>query len=136
VLRPGPAKVEVHLSRGILMEFIARDEGRFKIITLTGKIGWEDARDLDEQVSRFIDVDRFIHVVFDLDNVTFISSGGIGTLIYNLNKVRRENGQVYLVAANKYMNYMFEILKFDIVFDGFLFKTYDDFHKKIIGTVG
>jgi anti-anti-sigma factor len=117
------------------MEFSARDEGKYKIVGLSGKISWEDARELDEQVSRFIDVEGFTHLVFDLDNVTFISSGGIGTLIYNLNKVRREGGQIYLIASNRYMNYMFEILKFDIVFEGCLFRSLDEFTQKIVDTV-
>jgi anti-anti-sigma factor len=116
------------------MEFSTRDEGNFKIITLSGKISWEDGRNLDEQISQYVDVERYLHLAFDLDNVTFISSGGIGTLIYNLNKVRRENGQIYLIAKNHYMNYMFQILKFNIVFEGCLFKTFDEFHQKIIAS--
>jgi anti-anti-sigma factor len=70
--------------------------------------------------------------VFNLDEVTFICSGGIGALVYNLNKVKKMGGAMYIISSNEYVNYILETLKFDIVFDGFLFDSYEEFSNQIL----
>ncbi len=105
--------------------------GKFKVIKLAGRINWENARALDKQIQTLVD-DQCYHIVFNLDEVTFICSGGIGALIYNLNKIRKNNGGIYLISSNHYIEYIFETLKFDIVFEGYLFKTFDEFLEKVV----
>lgn len=113
------------------MDLSISTKDEFKIVKLAGKIDWENARLLDQQINSLID-QGFYHIVFDLNNITFICSGGIGALVYNLNKVKKSNGAIYLISANDYVNFIFETLKFDIVFDGFLFDSFDSFCSQII----
>ena len=113
------------------MDFSVTTMDKFKIVKLAGKIDWENARNLDQKISALIE-EGFHHIVFNLDNVTFICSGGIGALVYNLNKIKKLNGAMYLVSSNEYINFITETLKFDIIFDGYIFDTLDTFCKEVI----
>ncbi len=113
------------------MDYSITDLGKFKIIKISGKIDWESARILDSTISSIVD-DGVYHIVFNLDEVTFICSGGIGALVYNLNKVKKSDGAIYLISSNEYVNFIFETLKFDIVFDGYLYDSFDSFQKEVV----
>jgi anti-sigma B factor antagonist len=113
------------------VELSITDINEFKIIKIAGKVDWENARLLDKEIQRIID-GGCSHIVFNLDEVTFICSGGIGALVYNLNKVKKMGGAMYIISSNEYVNYILETLKFDIVFDGFLFDSFEEFRDQII----
>jgi anti-sigma B factor antagonist len=103
----------------------------FKVVKPAGRIDWESARVLDKEIQQIIE-GGFCHIAFNLDEVTFICSGGIGALVYNLNKVRKMGGAIYIISSNDYINYIFETLKFDVVFDGYLYKTYEEFATEVL----
>jgi anti-anti-sigma factor len=115
----------------MLMEMSVTQTSKYKIIKLTGKISWDDAQALDLKIKEIVE-EGFHHIVFNLDDVRFICSGGIGALIYNLNQVKKHNGCMYLISSSEYVNFIFETLKFDVVFDGALFKSYEEFSEKIL----
>ena len=113
------------------MELSITSVDKFKIVNISGKVDWENARKLDHKIKDIIK-EGFCHIAFNLDEVTFICSGGVGALIYNLNKVKKMDGAIYLISSNEYVNYIFETLKFNIIFDGYLFNSFEDFSKKIL----
>ena len=113
------------------MELSVTEIDKYKVIKPNGRIDWENARILDKEIQQIIE-QGFVHIVFNLDEVTFICSGGIGALVYNLNKVRKKNGAIFIISANDYINYIFETLKFDIVFEGYLYKSFDDFANEVL----
>jgi len=104
---------------------------KFKIINVSGKVDWENARKLDNEIQKIIE-DGFYHLVFNLDEVSFLCSGGIGALIYNLNKVKKNSGAIYIISSNEYVNYIFETLKFGIVFDGLIFESFQQFEERVV----
>jgi anti-anti-sigma factor len=108
------------------MELSITEVEKFKIIKPSGRIDWENARELDQECYRIIEAECY-DIVFNLDEVTFICSGGIGVIAFNLTKVKRKGGSVYIISSNKYINGLFETLRFNIVFEGFYFKTYQEF---------
>lgn len=116
---------------GNRLELSISDINNYKIIRISGKVDWENARMLDKEIQQIIDA-GCSRIAFNLDEVTFICSGGIGALVYNLNKVKKMGGAMYIISSNEYVNYILETLKFDIVFDGFLFDSFDDFRNQII----
>jgi anti-anti-sigma factor len=116
---------------GAVMELSVAQHGKFKIVKVSGKIDWESARLLDKEIDQIVE-EGFCHVVFNLDDVSFICSGGIGALVYNLNKVKKMGGAIYIISSNQYVNYIFETLKFDIVFDGYVFETYESFSQQVL----
>ena len=113
------------------MDLSVTDVGKYKVIKPAGRIDWENARYLDQEIHRIID-EGHVNIVFNLDEVTFICSGGIGALAYNLNKVKRKGGAIYIISSNDYINYIFETLKFNIVFEGYYYPTFEDFSAEIL----
>ena len=113
------------------MDYTVTEIGKFKVIKPTGRIDWESARMLDKEILRLIEED-FRYIVFNLDEVKFICSGGIGALVYNLNKLKKTNGALYIIADNDYITYVFETLKFDMIFEGCMFKTFEEFSAAVL----
>jgi anti-anti-sigma factor len=113
------------------MEFSVTAVDKFKIIKVAGKVDWENARILDREIQRVVDEGNY-QIVFNLDEVSFLCSGGIGALVYNLNRVRKNGGAIYIISSSDYVNYIFETLKFDVVFDGLLFDSFEKFQEKVI----
>jgi anti-anti-sigma factor len=101
------------------------------VIKPVGRVDWESARLLDKEVQR-LSGDGYCRIVFNLDDVTFICSGGIGALVYNRNKLIKQGGAVYIIADNEYIAYIFEALKFDIIFEGYMYKTFDEFSAAVL----
>lgn len=114
------------------MELATTSVDRYTIIKASGKIDWENARTLDNTVQQTIE-EGAKYLVFNLDDVTFLCSGGIGALVYNLNRVKENGGAIYIISSNEYVNYIFETLKFNIVFDGLLFTSYEEFQERVMG---
>jgi len=117
------------------MEFTVTEISDFMVIKPSGRVDWEGARLLDKEVQRLADDGRF-RIVFNLDDVTFICSGGIGALVYNRNKLVQKGGAVYVIADNEYISYIFEALKFDMIFEGCMFKTFDEFSAAVLDADG
>jgi anti-anti-sigma factor len=86
---------------------------------------------LDKEIQQIVD-EGIAHIVFNLDEVTFLCSGGVGALVYNLNKVKKAGGAMYIISSNEYVNYILETLKFSIVFDGFLFTSFESFRDQVM----
>jgi len=114
------------------MDFTVTEISNFMVIKPIGRVDWEGARFLDKEVQRLVDAGH-VHVVFNLDEVTFMCSGGIGALVYNRNKLMHLGGAVYVIANNEYISYIFEALKFDMIFEGYMFKTFDEFSAAVLG---
>ncbi len=115
------------------MDLTVTEISGFQVIKPVGRVDWEGARFLDKEVQRLIDAGHLL-IVFNLDEVTFICSGGIGALVYNRNKLMHLGGAVYVIADNEYIAYVFEALKFDMIFEGYLFKTFEEFSLAVLGS--
>jgi anti-anti-sigma factor len=113
------------------MDFTVTGISNFKVIRPSGRIDWESARLLDKEIQRLVE-ENYYHIVFNLDEVTFICSGGIGALVYNLNKVTKMGGAIYIIADNEYVSYIFETLKFDMIFKGYMYKTFEEFSEAVL----
>jgi anti-anti-sigma factor len=114
------------------MNFEAITRGPAVIFRLGESLEWEDAKNLDDAIKEHISAGYF-HVVFDLSRVNRICSAGIGTLVYNIDTVRKNNGDIYIVSSGEYIDYLFKTLCFDRVFSGRIFKSVDECEKKIAG---
>ncbi|MBD3392730.1 MAG: STAS domain-containing protein [Chitinivibrionales bacterium] len=113
------------------MDFDIRSEGKYKIVKLTGRVEWDRARELDGAVRQLI-ADGCAHIAFDLNEVVYICSAGIGALVYNLNAVKKRGGAIYIISSNEYIEYLFETLKFDMVFEGRIYPDLDAFRATAI----
>lgn len=108
------------------MDINVTDIHGYKAIKLSGRVDWESARLVDREIQRLAE-DGYTRIIFNLDDVKFICSGGIGALVYNLNRLRKSGGAIYIISDNEYITYLFETLKFDEIFAGYMFRTYEEF---------
>ncbi len=112
------------------MELDISDNGAYKVVSISGKVDWESARRFDAEVQAII-AGGTNRLVFDLDRVSFLCSGAIGALTYNLNKIKASNGSFYIVSSNDYVNSIFETLRFDVVFSDRLLRSMDELKQRI-----
>ena len=113
------------------MELTVTSIDKFKVIKPFGRVDWENARVIDREIQHLID-EGHCNIVLNLDDITFICSGGIGALVYNHNKMEKIGGAIYIIADNEYVQYIFEMLKFDIAFEGYLYKKFEDFSAAVL----
>lgn len=100
------------------------------IFRIGGKVGWESSRLLDREVREAVEgKTRFL--VFDLDEIEFLSSGAIGVLVYHLRKLQGGNGDIFVLTANQYVMYLFRTIGFHRVFDGKIFGSYPELATKL-----
>jgi anti-anti-sigma factor len=113
------------------MDLTVDSQGRYRIFTLEGKIDWEGARQLDERIQKEVEA-GCTQLAFDLNKVTFLCSGAIGALAFNLNKIKKEGGDFYVISSNDYVNYIFSTLRFDTMFGGKFYSSIEDFRATVL----
>jgi anti-anti-sigma factor len=113
------------------MKFVTEKEGATVIFTLAQRVEWEDARLIDDAIKGCIDQGNF-NIAFDLNNVGYICSAGIGALVYNLNTAKSSGGAIYIISSNEYMEYLFQTLMFDVVFSGYIFPSREAFRRHVV----
>jgi anti-anti-sigma factor len=100
-----------------------------------GKIGWDNSRILDAQIHKMVDK-GCSHIIFNLDEVSFLCSGGIGALMYNMKKVQGGGGDIYIVSSSDYIQFLFATIGFNIIFSGRIFKSFEEFGDKVLQPKG
>lgn len=100
------------------------------IFRIGGKVGWESSRLLDREVREAVE-GKTKYLVFDLDEVEFLSSGAIGVLVYHLRKLQGGNGDIFVLTSNQYVMYLFRTIGFHRVFDGKIFGAYPELTAKL-----
>ena len=104
--------------------------GEIKIVKLSGKVGWQNAYTLDKEINWLIQ-DGCRRMAFNLDEVTFICSGAIGCILYNLNKFKDVGGGIYIISSNDYVNFVFRST-FGALLDGVMFSSFDEFRRVVM----
>lgn len=117
------------------MELRINANAEIALFLVKGKVGWDNSRILDTQIHKMIE-QGCTHVIFNLDEVTFLCSGGIGALIYNMKRVQERGGDIYIVSNSEYIQYLFATIGFNLIFQGRIFDTFDSFAEKILTPKG
>ncbi len=117
------------------MEIRINSNADIALFLIKGKIGWENSRVLDREILKAIDA-GCQHIVFNLDDVNFLCSGGIGALIYNMKKVQEKGGDIYIVSTSDYIQYLFATIGFNIIFNNKIFPTFEEFTEKVLQPKG
>jgi anti-anti-sigma factor len=117
------------------MELRINNNGQIALFVVKGKIGWDNSRILDGQIHKMVEK-GCTHIVFNLDEVTFLCSGGIGALIYNMKKVQETGGDIYIVSNSDYIQFLFATIGFNVIFNGKIFKSFEDFSAGVLKPKG
>jgi len=117
------------------VELRINSNAQIALFVVKGKIGWDNSRILDSQIHKMVEK-GCSHIIFNLDEVTFLCSGGIGALIYNMKKVQGAGGDIFIVSNSDYIQYLFATIGFNILFNGKIFGTFEEFSEGILKTKG
>lgn len=117
------------------MELRINSNSQIALFVVKGKIGWDNSRILDSQIHKMVEK-GCTHIVFNLDEVTFLCSGGIGALIYNMKKVQEAGGDIFIVSNSDYIQFLFATIGFNIIFNGKIFNSFEEFSEGVLKTKG
>lgn len=117
------------------MELRINSNGKVALFLVKGKVGWDNSRILDTQIHKMIEKGA-THIVFNLDEVTFLCSGGIGALIYNMKKVQDHRGDIFIVSNSDYIQFLFNTIGFNVIFKDRIFESFEEFSDKVLTPLG
>ncbi|NET23575.1 MAG: STAS domain-containing protein [Okeania sp. SIO1H5] len=117
------------------MEITVNHTSDIALFLIKGKIGWEKAQKLEEKIIQSLER-GCTYIVFNLDEVTFLGSGGIGALVYHMKKVHSRGGDIFIVSSSEYIQYLFATIGFNLIFEGKIFATFDQLVEKVLDPKG
>ncbi|GEM_PF-541559 len=118
-----------------MMELRITSNEKISLLIVKGKIGWDNSRILDTQIHKQVEK-GCSHIIFNLDEVTFLCSGGIGALMYNMKKVQEKGGDIYIVSSSDYIQFLFATIGFNIIFSGRIFNSFGEFVDNVLQPKG
>lgn len=108
-----------------IMELSHRIQDQVLIVTPEGgSLDAKDAPTFKEKVVNLISNNDFQRVVFDLQNLHFIDSSGLGSFLSVLRILHTRGGELKLARMNKPIRTMFELVSMHKIFE--IFNTTDD----------
>ena len=82
------------------------------LVSLKGTIETTNASTLEDAIERII-ADKCYRIVVDLAEVSYVSSAGWGIFISEIKRIRREAGDIKLVAMRPEVQEVFDLLEFN-----------------------
>ena len=117
------------------MELRITSNSQIALFIVKGKIGWDNSRILDAQIHKMVEK-GCTYVIFNLDEATFLCSGGIGALIFNMKKVQETGGDIFIVSNSDYIQFLFATIGFNIIFSGKIFKDFAELQDRVLDPKG
>lgn len=100
------------------MEIKKREEGSIAILNLKGRLDLASGASLKDEVKSLMDSEHnLIH--FNLADVDFINSSGLGVLVSIMKEVRLNKGRLTLSDLVSYVQEIFEITQLSHIFEIF-----------------
>jgi len=87
-------------------------------VRLSGELDLKEADRLRREVDEVIENYPVKDIVFNLKNVLFIDSSGLGVILGRFKKVRTVGGRVYLAATNEKIKKILELSGFFRIMKG------------------
>ena len=100
---------------GIRLETSTRDAEGFTILDVSGEVDVYTAPKLKEALLGVINSGQ-VHLIINMEQVTYMDSSGFGTLLGALKRVRPEGGTVNLVNVSSAIERMLNITRLNTIF--------------------
>lgn len=98
------------------MEIRMKDEGQVCVVCLKGRLDLASGTNLKEELKKIFDQDKnMIHL--NLNDVEFINSSGLGSLVSIMKEVRLRKGRLTLSNLASYVKEIFEITQLSHIFE-------------------
>lgn len=104
-----------------------KKSGEFIVLTCSGVIDYSNFNHGDDLVKKTINSGK-ARIIFDLGEVTYISSSGWTVFLGNLRAAREKGGDIILANMNEEVKYTFKLLELDNLID--YFDTVEEAGKK------
>lgn len=106
------------------MEYSILEKENCVVVAFKGQLtGGSAAQDFRDEISNLAEKSK-TNVVGDMDEVTFMNSSGLGTLIATLTSLRKKGGDLKLCNAPERIQSLLRISKLFTVFD--MYETLDE----------
>ncbi len=105
--------------------------GKLALFILRGKVGWDNSQILDAKIHE-VAKKGCNYIVFNLDEVVFLCSGGIGALVYHMKSVQSAGGDIFVVSSSDYIQFLFATIGFNVIFKDRVFESFEQFTDKIL----
>ena len=102
------------------MKIETKKKDNSMILGLTGRFDASVAQTFKDTIGKLID-QGCTHYVIDLADVDYMDSGGLGSLVASLRRVREQEGEIKLVSPCAKVRKVFELTRTHRIFD-----IYDD----------
>ncbi len=79
------------------------------IIQFDGELDHHTAQEIREEIDRTIEVKSIKNLIFDLSNLKFMDSSGIGVVIGRYKVINKKGGKVGVINVNPHVNKIFEM---------------------------
>ena len=107
-----------YIEKGKKMQFAHKVLNDILIITLEGNsLDAKDAPELKEKITNLITELNIHNVVFDLSQVHFIDSSGLGVFLTILRLLSSRKGELKLASLNKAVRTLFELVSMHRIFE-------------------
>jgi anti-sigma B factor antagonist len=100
------------------MEITYKEIGDVSVVSFAGRIIYDTEEIVKKELDRIIK-SKQKKIVFNLSELTYINSSGLGLLINVLKQVRANNGDIKLSNLRPELNELFRITSLNSVFDIF-----------------
>ena len=98
------------------MQFLKEQLDDIAIIKVPGDhLDADNAKEFKEDISELIQQEK--KVVFDLSELRFVDSSGLGAIISCLRKLNESGGDLKLFGMNKSVRALFELVRLNRLFD-------------------
>jgi anti-anti-sigma factor len=103
---------------------------KLEVIQPSGILDGVNAKEVRSQVVKLLEQNPSPDVILvDLQNVTFMDSAGLGTLVSILKTVRFAGGDFFVCSLSEQVKVIFELTKMERVFQ--IFKDRSDFERRM-----
>lgn len=107
-----------YCSKEEFMELLHTLQDQTLIVTPVGEnIDAKEAPDFKEKVLTLIEETGVKHVIFDMKELQFVDSSGLGSFLSILRRLNAEGGDLKLVGMTKPVRSMFELVSMHKIFD-------------------
>ncbi|NYE58674.1 stage II sporulation protein AA (anti-sigma F factor antagonist) [Carboxydothermus ferrireducens DSM 11255] len=100
------------------MEVEKEVKNKVLFVRITGEVDLKEADRLRREVDEIIENYPVKDIVFNLKNVDFIDSSGLGVILGRFKKIRSLGGRVYLASTNEKIKKILELSGFFRIMKG------------------
>lgn len=91
------------------MNIVCTERNRNLVVKINGEIDHHSAEEIRDRIERDFARSNAKNIIFDLANVGFMDSSGIGMIIGRYKQLEKQGGRVFAINISGNLNRIFEI---------------------------